>query len=118
MIAPPRTAATTFEMSIAPFTDKISLFVFSIIFFGIVFAFTIRPTRFVDIIGKFLTPVLIICTFILIIAGILSPIGEIAAPVSQTVAEDGIIAGYQTMDILVVSGFGLVMLNTLRLKDM
>ena len=58
----------------------------------------------------------IICTFILIIAGILSPIGEIAAPVSQTVAEDGIIAGYQTMDILVVSGFGLVMLNTLRLK--
>ena len=116
LIAPPRTAATTFEMSIAPFTDKISLFVFSIIFFGIVFAFTIRPTRFVDIIGKFLTPVLIICTFILIIAGILSPIGEIAAPVSQTVAEDGIIAGYQTMDILVVSGFGLVMLNTLRLK--
>lgn len=116
LIAPPRTAATTFEMSIAPFTDKISLFVFSIIFFGIVFAFTIRPTRFVDIIGKFLTPVLIICTFILIIAGILSPIGKIAAPVSQTVAEDGIIAGYQTMDILVVSGFGLVMLNTLRLK--
>ena len=52
----------------------------------------------------------------MIIVGILSPIGEIAAPVSQTVAEDGIIAGYQTMDILVVSGFGLVMLNTLRLK--
>lgn len=116
LIAPPRTAATTYEMSIAPFTDKISLFVFSIIFFAIVFIFTIRPTRFVDIIGKFLTPVLIICTFVLIIAGIINPIGEIAAPVSQTVAQDGIIAGYQTMDILVVSGFGLVMLNTLRLK--
>ena len=116
LIAPPRTAATTYEMSIAPFTDKISLFVFSINFFAIVFIFTIRPTRFVDIIGKFLTPVLIICTFVLIIAGIINPIGEIAAPVSQTVAQDGIIAGYQTMDILVVSGFGLVMLNTLRLK--
>ena len=46
LIAPPRTAATTFEMSIAPFTNDISLFVFSIVFFGIVFAFTIRPTRF------------------------------------------------------------------------
>lgn len=116
LIAPPRTAATTYEMSIAPFTNEISLFTFSLIFFAIVFAFTIRPTRFVDIIGKFLTPVLIICIFILIIVGILNPIGDIAAPVTQTVAQDGIIAGYQTMDILVVSGFGLVMLNTLRLK--
>ena len=115
-IAPPRTAATTYEMAIVPFTDKISLFAFSIIFFVIVFVFTIRPTRFVDLIGKFLTPVLIICTFLLIIVGILYPIGEVAAPISQTVAQDGIIAGYQTMDILAVSGFGIVVLNTLRLK--
>lgn len=96
LIAPPRTAATTYEMSIAPFTNEISLFTFSLIFFAIVFAFTIRPTRFVDIIGKFLTPVLIICIFILIIVGILNPIGDIAAPVTQTVAQDGIIAGLQT----------------------
>ena len=116
MIAPPRTAATTFEMSIAPFTDKISLLAFSIIFFAIVFITTIRPTRFVDIIGKYLTPILVICTFILIIAGIVNPIGEIAPPLSSTVAQDGVIAGYQTMDILAVVGFGIVMLNTLRLK--
>lgn len=115
-IAPPRTAATTYEMAIVPFTDKISLFAFSIMFFIIVFVFTIRPTRFVDLIGKFLTPVLIICTFLLIIVGILYPIGEIAPPISQTVAQDGVIAGYQTMDILAVSGFGIVILNTLRLK--
>ena len=116
LIAPPRTAATTFEMSIAPFTDKISLLAFSIIFFAIVFITTIRPTRFVDIIGKYLTPILVICTFILIIAGIVNPIGEIAPPLSSTVAQDGVIAGYQTMDILAVVGFGIVMLNTLRLK--
>lgn len=115
-IAPPRTAATTYEMAIVPFTDKISLFAFSIVFFIIVFIFTIRPTRFVDLIGKFLTPVLIICTFLLIIVGILYPIGEVAAPISHTVAQDGVIAGYQTMDILAVSGFGIVILNTLRLK--
>lgn len=116
LIATPRTAATTFEMSIAPFTDKISLFIFSLIFFGIVFAFTIRPTRFVDIIGKFLTPILIICILVLIIVGIINPIGEIAAPISTTVAQDGIIAGYQTMDIISVSGFAIVILNTIRLK--
>ena len=116
LIGTPRTAATTFEMSIVPFTDSVSLFVFSIVFFAIVFAFTIRPTRFVDIIGKFLTPILIICIFILIIAGILNPIGDIAAPISDTVAQDGIIAGYQTMDIISVSGFAIVILNTLRLK--
>ena len=81
-----RTATTTFDMSIAPFTDKISLLAFSIIFFAIVFTTTIRPTRFVDIIGKYLTPILVICTFILIITGILNPIGEIAPPTSSTVA--------------------------------
>lgn len=116
LIGTPRTAATTYEMSLAPFTQSISLFTFSLIFFAIVFAFTIRPTRFVDIIGKFLTPILIICVFVLIIVGVLNPIGIIAEPISFTVAQDGIIAGYQTMDIISVSGFAIVILNTLRLK--
>lgn len=116
LIGTPRTAATTYEMSLAPFTDSISLFTFSLIFFAIVFAFTFRPTRFVDIIGKFLTPILIICVFVLIIVGVFNPIGEIADPISFTVAQDGIIAGYQTMDIISVSGFAIVILNTLRLK--
>lgn len=116
LIATPRTAATTYEMSIVPFYQDMPLWLFSLIFFGIVFAFSIRPTRFVDIIGRVLTPALIICVFVLIITGLVNPIGDIAAPRSDSVALDGVIAGYQTMDILSVSGFSIVLLNALRLK--
>ena len=116
LIAAPRTAATTYEMSVLPFYPEVPLWLFSLIFFGIVFAFSIRPTRFVDIIGRLLTPALIICVFVLIITGISNPIGDISAPQSDTIALDGVIAGYQTMDILSVTGFSIVLLNTLRLK--
>ncbi len=116
LIATPRTAATTFEMSVAPFTHELSLFTFSLLFFAVVFIFSIRPTRFVDIIGKFLTPGLIVCIFILIIVGVNNPIGDMVPTISDNVVKDGVIAGYQTMDILSVSGFAIVILNTLRLK--
>ena len=59
-IAPPRTAATTYEMAIQPLTDKLDLLPFSILFFAVVFLLTIRPTRVVDIVGRCLTPVLIL----------------------------------------------------------
>lgn len=112
-IAPPRTAATTFEMAILPLTDKLDLLPFSILFFAVVFALTIRPTHIVDIIGKFLTPVLIVGIFGLILVGIIHPIGPIAPASSAHIAQDGIIAGYQAMDIISVAGFSIVVQDNL-----
>ncbi|MDZ5038455.1 branched-chain amino acid transport system II carrier protein, partial [Clostridium perfringens] len=56
----PRTAATTFEMSIKPLLSSVNPVLFSIIFFSIVLILTIRPTKVMDILGKFLTPILLI----------------------------------------------------------
>lgn len=116
LIANPRTAAVTYEMGIRPFTEAVPLWMFSIIFFTIVFIFSIKSNRFVDIIGEYLTPVLVVSILILIVAGLIHPIGPIAPPISNQVAMDGVIAGYQTMDIIAVSSFAIVVLNTLRLK--
>ncbi|MDO5346320.1 MAG: branched-chain amino acid transport system II carrier protein [Lachnospiraceae bacterium] len=112
-IAPPRTAATTYEMTVVPITDKIGLFPFSIIFFAIVFALTIRQTQIVDIIGKFLTPVLIFGIIVLILSGIWHPIGEIGPAISNHIARDGLVAGYQAMDIISVAGFTIVVQDNL-----
>ena len=112
-IAPPRTAATPYEMAIQPLTDKLDLLPFSILFFAVVFLLTIRPTRVVDIVGRCLTPVLILGILVLILAGILHPIGPIEPPVSPNIVQDGLLAGYQAMDIISVAGFAVIIQDTL-----
>lgn len=119
LIAPPRTAATTYEMAIVPLTDRIGLVPFSLAFFAVVLALTIRPTKVVDIIGKVLTPVLVLGIFVLIVAGIVNPVGPVASAAQMEeggaghIAMEGLVAGYQAMDILSVSGFAIVVGNDL-----
>lgn len=107
-IAPPRTAATTYEMAVRPLFDGIGLLPFSILFFVVVLLLTIRPSRVVEIIGKCLTPALIVGILILIVVGIVNPIGEIAPSASANIVQDGVLAGYQAMDILSVAGFAII----------
>lgn len=116
LLAIPRTAATTFEMGIQPATDSISLLVFSIIFFAITFALTIRPSGVVDIIGKFLTPALFICLMALIVVGFVTPMAAVQAPTSEAVVKDGILAGYQAMDVLGALGFAMLVIATVIAK--
>ena len=102
----PRTAATTFELSVAPYLGEgaNSLLVpFSILFFVVVYLLTFRKSRVVDIIGKFFTPTLLIGVLVLIVAGIASPLGEIQPAQTDHVFQEGIRAGYQTMDVLGVA---------------
>lgn len=101
LIAIPRTAATTFEFGIAPIFPGVSSWVFSIIFFAIVIVLSIKPSRAVDIIGTVLGPVMLICIIILVIKGVISPLGEASIVTSTSaVVKDGILSGYQTMDML------------------
>lgn len=116
LVAIPRTAATTYELAVAPNFSGISLPAVSVIFFLIVFGLTIRPSKVVDIIGKFLTPVLLVDIALLIAAGITSPLGAPAAPTTPTPVTDGIINGYQTLDAIAGLGFGMFIVSTLRSK--
>ncbi len=116
LIAAPRTAATTYEMSVQPFFgDSVGLLPVSIVFFAIVLALTYRQSRLVDIVGRFLTPVLVVCIVVLIVVGLVSPLGIPTAPASSSPLGDGIAAGYQAMDILCIVGFAIVMQDTVRI---
>ena len=115
VIAEPRTAATTYEMSIVPlFGDGVGILAFSAVFFAVVLALSIRQTHVVTVIGKVLTPLLVACVAVLIVVGVAHPLGDIGAPLSTTVAQDGISAGYQAMDVLACVGFAIVMENAAR----
>ncbi len=115
LFAMPRTAATTFEISIAPYLGESAsgaLLPFSLIFFAIVFLLSMRESRMVDIIGRFFTPTLVVGVVVLVVVGIISPIGSIEAPLVTNVVEEGVRAGYQTMDVLGVVAFGIIIIDS------
>lgn len=115
LIAMPRTAATTYEMAIQPnFQEDVGLLPFSLLFFLVVLGLTIRESKLIDVIGKMLTPLLVLGIVALIIAGIVHPIGPIGPAHSDHVVQDGILAGYQAMDIICVIGYSIVLKNVLE----
>ena len=117
MVGIPRTAASTFEMSILPLFPNVHPVVFAIVFFVIIALLCTKEASVVDIIGKILTPMLMIGLLILIIKGVLDPIGAISTQVQvDNVPTTGIMAGYQTMDVLAVVIFGILISNSVRDK--
>ena len=112
MVAIPRTAATTFELSISPTMSSVSPIVFSVLFFAVIVALCIKENAVVDIVGKFLTPALLLGLIVLIIKGVVSPLGPIMSKTAASVPATGIKAGYQTMDVLGAMVFGIIILKS------
>ena len=77
MLAIPRTAATTLEMAVNPLLPGVSPLLFSLLFFIIIAALCVRQNAVVDIVGKFLTPALLIGLLVLIVLGVVNPIGPV-----------------------------------------
>ena len=117
MVAIPRTSASTYEMAIAPNISGVSPILFSAIFFALILALCIKESAVVDIVGKILTPLLLLGLFAIIIKGVVTPVGEISAlPQISNVAVTGIKAGYQTMDALAALPFGIIVLQSVTAK--
>ena len=116
-IAVPRTAATTYELGIAPNISGIPTVLFSAIFFVVVLALTIKQTAVVDIVGKILTPLLLLGLAVIIIMGIIHPIGEITAAQIENVAGSGLKNGYQTLDAIGAVPTGMLALQSIMAKN-
>ena len=112
----PRTAATTFEMSISPLTSSVDSVIFSILFFSLTFLLTIKPTKVMDIMGKFLTPILLIALGLLITKGIIHPIGELNSNNNDGLFLNGLTQGYQTMDALGIGGVTSLIITSFASK--
>lgn len=117
-IAIPRTAATTFELSILPiFGNIIPAPIFYCIFFAIILLLSINESAVIDIVGKILTPVLFVGLLVLIALGVINPLGPTDIPSTiDSVFASGINSGYQTMDVLATTIFGALILNSVASK--
>ena len=114
LLALPRTAATTYEIGVLPFTTSISPLVSSIIFFTIVLIFSIKPSKVIDTIGKYLTPVLIIVLAAIVIRAFIVPLGPLENPPPQNFFLKGFLEGYQTMDALAAMLFATIIINNIK----
>lgn len=120
LLAVPRTCATTFSMAVAPVVGPDAIWIqvfFSALFFAAAFAFSIKESKLVDIVGQYLTPLLVIGLLVMIIMGCLNPIGPISdAAKIDNVPWMSVSAGYQTLDFLAALVFGLIVVNALKAK--
>ncbi|OFI07031.1 branched-chain amino acid transport system 2 carrier protein [Clostridium acetireducens DSM 10703] len=96
----PRTGATTFEIGVQPIMPNANPIIFSIIYFSITLVFVMNQSNVIDKIGALLTPFLLISLFIIILKGIINPIGMPINNNLQNAFSKGFVEGYQTMDAL------------------
>lgn len=117
----PRTATVPFVVGIEPFVSPenvtVMLAVFSLIFFVIVYYFSLNPAKIMDYIGKYLTPAFLLFLFILIITSVIFPMGSFEKPIGEYVNNafmTGFKEGYNTMDALASLAFGIVVINAIK----
>lgn len=111
----PRTAAVTHEMAIQPFFDSSSLLTSSI-YFILVFIFAVNRGKVLDILGKYLTPVIGVILLAIIGIGIFLPNLALNQNLQEFPVIIGFLEGYQTYDAiggLVTGGIIVVSVDAL-----
>jgi LIVCS family branched-chain amino acid:cation transporter len=117
LIAVPRTAATTYELSVLPLVGEFSSSLFSFLFFCFVCGLSIKESSVLDIVGKVLTPGLFLSLLVISTLGFITPLGEVIfVHNTAKVVSEGIMAGYQTLDVLAALIFGVIILKTVEDK--
>lgn len=113
----PRTAATSFEM-VESAGFNINILVFTLIFFALSLFLSLSKNSVVDLIGKFLTPLLLISLLIMIIVGMLNPIGDTknVDMALKTIFSNSMLEGYNTMDTLAALAFTPIIVESIIKK--
>ncbi|MBC2850593.1 branched-chain amino acid transport system II carrier protein [Cetobacterium sp. 8H] len=121
LFAIPRTGSTTFEMGVLPlFPNHNPLFIAiatSVLFFGLTLFLVLNESSITDILGKFLTPIILTILILITVLGITNDLGT---PVKSVIQGNqfsyGFISGYQTMDALASVLFGVIIIRGLEGK--
>ena len=136
-LAIPRTASTSFEMTVLPaltgmnlnmqgvvgqtgFTlQTLSQFAYSALFFIVAMIVAFRPEKLTDRLGKVLCPALLVLIGVIFTGCLVWPMGPYGTP-SQSFSSGpvvkGFLEGYQTMDTIAALNFGIVIALNIRAK--
>jgi LIVCS family branched-chain amino acid:cation transporter len=109
----PRTAAVTHEMAIAPFFGTSALLT-SIVYFVLVFVFVMNRNNVLNILGKYLTPIIAMILVAIIGIGIFSSNSEMIATSFDLPIISGLLEGYQTYDAIAAMVMGGVVIISIN----
>ena len=125
LFAIPRCASTAFSVGAVNLlpqgNENLYLAVFSLVFFAIVLAFSLKPGGIMTWVGKWLNPVFLVFLAVLVIAALRNPVASAAAVTpapeytgSGTAFFRGFLEGYNTLDALAGLAFGIVVIDVVR----
>ncbi|TXL64484.1 branched-chain amino acid transport system II carrier protein [Cerasibacillus terrae] len=118
----PRTTSVVYEVSIAPILDSTNsgsliLFLFSTVFIVLTVLLSLNPSKFVDRLGKIITPIFGTLLALLIIKSFITPMGSPNTPKEpylDNVFFKGFVEGYYTMDVLAAFIFGGIFIKAIQ----
>lgn len=120
----PRAGSLPFEMAVAPYLPegmsiKLSLLLYTLIFFTIAYWLSLSPTKLVDRMGKVLTPTLLLLILVMVVGSFIKPLGGYGAASSSYEISPffkGFLDGYLTMDTIAALNFGIVIALAIKSK--
>ena len=118
--AVPRTAVVAYEVGLVPWLGaeiRSGLTLYSLVFFAIVAWLCIFPGQLITVIGKILTPVLVVVLGTIYIFMIMEPtatLGPGQGAWAEHAVLEGAVQGYLTMDTLGAMAFGIVIASIVR----
>ncbi|HUH25418.1 MAG TPA: branched-chain amino acid transport system II carrier protein [Flavobacterium sp.] len=118
LIALPRSGASVYEVAIKPILPNAQPVWVCVVFFGAVMALSFSLSRIMEVLGKFLGPILLFFLAVLIIPGLFTG-SEVNLP--PTLVEDrfyvGFQEGYQTLDVLAGLIFAVLLIVGAKSKS-
>lgn len=111
----PRTAAVTHEMAIQPFFGTSSILT-STIYFTLVFLFVMNRGKVIDLLGKYLTPLIGLILIAIIGIGVFSSHETMNPSTFETPLLSGFFEGYQTYDAIAGLLTGGIIVISLNMK--
>lgn len=114
-IPSPRTASATHEIAVYPFFGTSPL-ITSCIYFSLVLIFVLNRSRILNLIGKYLTPFIVIILVLVIGIGLFSSDMIMNPSTFTTPVVSGLLEGYQTFDAIGAVVVGGVVIISLKIK--
>lgn len=119
----PRTTSVVYEIAVFPLMAENAnnaqfLFVFSVLFILLTVILSWNTTKFVDRLGKIITPIFGILLVILIAKSLITPMGGFGKPMGEYISAssaflEGFTQGYYTMDVLAAFVFGGIFIKSI-----
>ncbi|MBK5498754.1 branched-chain amino acid transport system II carrier protein [Peribacillus sp. TH14] len=121
-LAIPRNANVAYEMGFKPYlgdsmNQSLFLFLFTAVFFTIVYVISLNPEKMETFMGRWITPTLLLAMVILCVVGFVKLDAPFQAPTDAYATgafSKGFIEGYNTMDALAALAFGIVILTSIQ----